>query len=62
LAPAPSQFRSFWIWYLGSAVWILDAALALHYGRRTHALAAIAVALLFLVAGALWRSKSNRLR
>jgi hypothetical protein len=41
---------------------MLDAALALHFDRRMHALAAVCVALLFLLAGAVWRRKSNRLQ
>jgi hypothetical protein len=62
LRPASSQLRNYWLWYIGSAVWLLDAGLALHFNRRVHALAAIAVALLFLLAGAVWRRRSNRLQ
>jgi len=62
LRPAPSELRNYWLWYIGSAVWLFDAALALHYDHRMHALEAVGVALLFLVAGALWRKKSNRLQ
>jgi len=41
---------------------LLDAALALHFDHRLHALEAIGVALLFLLGGAVWRRKSNRLQ
>jgi membrane-associated PAP2 superfamily phosphatase len=57
-----SQLSNYWIWYIGSGVWLLDAAIALHLDHRSHALASIAVALLFLLAGALWRRVSNRTR
>jgi hypothetical protein len=60
--PESSQLRNYWIWYIGSAVWMLDAGIALHLDHRSHALASIAVALLFLLAGALWRRLSNRTR
>src|SRR5271165_3741482 len=62
LRPAPSELRNYWLWYIGSAVWLFDAALALHFDRRMHALGAIAVALLFLLAGAAWRRRLNRLQ
>ncbi len=55
------QLRNYWLWYIGSGVWLLDAALALRSDRRTHAAAAVGVALLFLLAGAVWRRNSNRL-
>jgi len=58
----PSQLRNYWIWYIGAGVWLLDAGLALRVDHRNHALGSIGVALLFLVAGALWRRTSNRLR
>jgi hypothetical protein len=62
LRPVFSQLRNYWLWYIGSGVWLLDAGLALHFDRRMHALGAIAVALLFLIAGAVWRRKWNRLQ
>ncbi|WP_114208658.1 hypothetical protein [Acidisarcina polymorpha] len=62
MRPGSSQLRNYWIWYIGSGVWLLDAALALHLDHRNHALAAVGVALLFLVAGAVWRKKWNRLQ
>jgi len=62
LKPASSQLRNYWLWYIGSAVWLLDAGLALHFDHRMHALTAIGVALLFLLGGAVWRRKWNRLQ
>jgi hypothetical protein len=62
LRSASSQLRNYWLWYIGSGVWLLDAALDLHFDRRMHALAAIGVALLFLLAGAAWRRKWNRMQ
>jgi hypothetical protein len=53
--------RDYWIWYVGSGVWLLDAALAVHFERRAHALGAIGVALLFLLAGVVWRRNLHRL-
>jgi hypothetical protein len=39
------------IWYVGAVVWWIDAAVALHYGHKSHALLALAIACLFLAAG-----------
>jgi len=60
LRPAFSQLRNYWLWYIGSGVWLFDAALAVHYGHRTHALGAILVAVLFLLTGVVWRRTLNR--
>jgi hypothetical protein len=57
---ASSQFRNYWLWYIGSGVWLLDAALALHLDHRGSALTASIIALLFLLAGVMWRGKWNR--
>jgi hypothetical protein len=62
MKPDSSQLRNYWLWYIGSAVWLLDAVLAIRANHHSHALAAIGVALLFLVAGAVWRKNSDRLR
>ncbi len=48
------------IWFVGAGVWWIDAALSLHAGLREHALLAIAVSLLFLVAGVLFRRQALR--
>ncbi len=46
--------RTYWIWFAGAAVWWGDAALAVHYGHRGHALLALLVSALFFVAGMVW--------
>jgi hypothetical protein len=48
------------IWFVGAVVWWIDAALQLHAGARPHALLAIAVSLLFLVAGVVFRRQALR--
>jgi hypothetical protein len=62
LKPSFSEIRNYWLWYFGSAVWLIDAALAIHFEHRSQALVAVLVALIFLLAGAIWRSKWNRLQ
>lgn len=42
------------IWFVGSVVWWIDAAVALHYGHRPHALLALTVACIFFAAGVMW--------
>ncbi len=39
------------IWFVGAAVWLLVAALAVHARSRGHALGAIIVAVVFFAAG-----------
>jgi hypothetical protein len=48
------------IWFVGAVVWWIDAALQLHAGALPHALLAIAVSLLFLVAGVVFRRQALR--
>jgi len=60
--PHSSQLSNYWIWYIASGVWLLDAAIAVHLDHRSHALASIIVAILFVLAGVIWRRVSNRLR
>ena len=43
-----------WIWFVGCAVWVADAAVQLHFGARAHAQVAFMLALLFIVAGLLY--------
>jgi hypothetical protein len=43
--------NSYIIWLIGSAVWWIDAALALHHGSRPRSLGSLAVAVLFFAAG-----------
>ena len=46
--------RTYWIWFAGAAAWWIDAAIAVHYGNRGHALLALIIALLFFIAGMVW--------
>ncbi|MGC2404030.1 MAG: hypothetical protein WA510_29820 [Acidobacteriaceae bacterium] len=39
------------IWFVGAVVWWIDAAVAVHYGNKTHAILALAVACVFFAAG-----------
>jgi hypothetical protein len=52
--------NSYIIWFVGAVVWWVDAALHLHAGSRDHALLAIVISLLFLVAGVLFRRQALR--
>jgi len=52
--------NSYIIWFVGAVVWWIDAALHLHAGSRDHALLAIAVSLLFLAAGVVFRRQALR--
>ncbi len=49
--------RSVWIWIIGAAVWLGDAAIAVHYGNRIHALLALGISLLFLATGMVWQRR-----
>ena len=46
--------RTYWIWFAGAAAWWIDAAIAVHYGNRGHALLALLISALFFVAGMVW--------
>ena len=39
------------IWYIRAVVWWIDAAVALHYDHKSHALVSLAIACLFFAAG-----------
>lgn len=43
--------KSYIIWFVGSAVWWIDAALELHRGSRSHALTLLLIAIVFFAAG-----------
>lgn len=43
--------QAYLIWYIGSVVWWIDAAVNLHYGARAHAAIALSVAVAFFSAG-----------
>lgn len=52
--------HSYIIWFVGAVVWWIDAALHLRAGSRAHALLAIAISLLFLAAGVVYRRQALR--
>jgi hypothetical protein len=50
----------YWIWFVGSAAWFLDAALVLHRGALGRGLLAVAVSAMFLAAGMFFRNQARR--
>jgi len=50
----------YWIWFVGSAAWFLDAALVLHRGALARGLLAVAVSAMFLVAGMFFKKQAGR--
>jgi hypothetical protein len=52
--------HSYIIWFVGAVVWWIDAVLHLNAGSRNHALLAIAISLLFLAAGLVFRRQALR--
>ncbi len=49
------RMRNFsFIWFVGAVVWWIDAAVAVHYGNKPHAILALAVACVFFAAGIVW--------
>jgi hypothetical protein len=49
-----------WIWYLGAAVWFLNAALAMHHGKLRLGLTNAAVSAVFLAAGIFFGRQAKR--
>lgn len=49
-----------WIWYVGAAVWFLNAALAMHHGNLRLGVTNAAIAAVFLVAGLFFRRMARR--
>ncbi|MGA8162045.1 MAG: hypothetical protein WA374_03110 [Acidobacteriaceae bacterium] len=49
-----------WIWYLGAAVWFLNAALAMHHGNLRLGLTNALISAVFLAAGLFFRRQSRR--
>jgi hypothetical protein len=49
-----------WIWFLGSAAWLVDAGVSLHFNNRPHAILALCIAFLFLGAGLFYNRQGNR--
>lgn len=49
-----------WIWFLGAAVWFLDAALGMHHGALRSGLTAAAISAVFLIVGIYFRRQAKR--
>lgn len=49
-----------WIWYLGAAVWFLNAALAMYHGKLRLGLANAAISAVFLAAGVFFGKQTKR--
>ena len=49
--------RTAWIWLAGCIAWTLDAAVSLHYNNSKHAVIAVSMALLFLIAWLFYRNQ-----
>jgi hypothetical protein len=49
-----------WIWYLGAAVWFLNAALAMHHGNLRRGLTNAAISAVFLAAGIFFGRQARR--
>ncbi|HTV13183.1 MAG TPA: hypothetical protein VME68_00630 [Acidobacteriaceae bacterium] len=52
--PTETVTRNFnWIWYVGAAVWFLDAAISMHRGDLRSGLGEAGISALFLAVGVL---------
>ena len=49
-----------WIWFVGSGVWLVNAAIALHYNHVSYALGAMGVSGLFLATGFIIERSAKR--
>lgn len=49
-----------WIWFLGAAVWFLDAALSMHHGALGRGLANAGISAAFLAIGIFFRRQAKR--
>jgi hypothetical protein len=49
-----------WIWFLGAAVWFLDAALGMRKGALRSGLTAAAISAVFLAIGIFFRRQAKR--
>jgi hypothetical protein len=49
-----------WIWYVGAAVWFLDAAIAMHRADLRSGLTDAAISAIFLAVGVLLGKMSRR--
>jgi hypothetical protein len=48
------------IWFVGAVVWWIDAAVAVHYANKPHAVLALAVACVFFAAGIMWVKSTEK--
>jgi hypothetical protein len=48
------------IWFVGAVVWWIDAAVAVHYSNKPHAILALAVACVFFAAGVMWVKNTEK--
>jgi hypothetical protein len=53
--------HSYIIWFVGSGVWWLVAALAIHHGERQRALGSLAIAIVFFCSGMFFQRNAPRL-
>ena len=49
-----------WIWYLGAAVWFVDAAMSMHHGKLGWGLANAGISAVFLAAGIFFGKQAKR--
>jgi hypothetical protein len=49
--------RMAWIWFVGTAAWTLDGAIALHRHAWLYAKLALTIAMLFLAAGVFYQKQ-----
>lgn len=49
-----------WIWYLGAAIWFLNAALAMRHGNLRMGLTNAVISAVFLVAGIFFGRQAKR--
>ncbi|MFP5229754.1 MAG: hypothetical protein ACLGXA_19245 [Acidobacteriota bacterium] len=49
-----------WIWYVGAAVWFLNAALSMYHGKLGWGLANAGISAVFLGAGIFFGKQSRR--
>jgi hypothetical protein len=49
-----------WIWYVGAAVWFLNAAMAMHHGELGRGLANAGISAVFLGAGVFFGRMGKR--
>jgi hypothetical protein len=48
-----------WIWFVGCAAWVVDAAVSMHLHDALHARLALMVAVVFLAAGLFFESQKR---